>query len=66
MTVRRIWQFYCCTQSLASRPRRPGSRKFQEDHKSYIDFLVAETPSISLGDIKEKLETMCGLKASNL
>ena len=56
-TVMRIWRRFCVTKSIKPAPHS-GGRKYvmlKPEHHQYILFSLRETPLISLGDIKQKL-----------
>ena len=65
-TVMRIWRWFCTTKSVKAAPRCGGRQyvTLKPDHHRYILFLVRETPSISLGDIKQKLNETCNIQVS--
>lgn len=57
-TVKSIWTQFCVTKTVKSGPKLSGKKpKLQYAEMEYIDFLVKEKPSISLGEIQEKLST---------
>ena len=63
-TVIRLWRRYCATKSVESAPHL-GSRKhvtLKPEHHQYILFLVREKPSISLGDIQQRLNETCNIQ----
>ena len=65
-TVMRIWRRFCVTKSVKPAPHS-GGRKYvtlKPEHHQYILFLVRETPSISLGDIKQKLNQTCNVQVA--
>ena len=64
-TVKSLWMKFCVTKCVKPAPKRSGKKpKLQPDEMELIDFLVVEKPSISLGDIKEKLLTHCNKTVS--
>ena len=65
VTVKRIWNDYCTNKGFVEVCRNAGRKpKLEPDIANYVDFLIKEKPSMSLGDIREKLDQVCGLKIS--
>ena len=65
-SVMRIWRRFCATKSVKAAPHCGGRQyvTLKPEHRQYILFLVRETPSISLGDIKKKLNETCNVQVS--
>ena len=65
-SVMRIWRRFCATKSVKAAPHCEGRQyvTLKPEHHQYILFLVRETPSISLGDIKQKLNQTCNVQVS--
>lgn len=64
-TVKNIWMRFCVTKSYNPAPHSGGRNgKLQQDHIRFIQYLVRETPSISHGEIKEKLSQFCNVDVS--
>ena len=65
-SVMRIWRRFCATKSVKAAPHCWGRQyvALKPEHHQYILFLVRETPSISLGDIKKKLNETCNVQVS--
>ncbi|MCG7882407.1 MAG: transposase [Candidatus Thiodiazotropha endolucinida] len=60
-TVKSIWT----QKAVTIKPKRPGKKpKLHHAEMEYIDFLVKVKPSISLGDIQEKLLTFANKTVS--
>lgn len=64
-TVKNIWVRYCVTKSYHPAPHSGGRKlKLQPDDIRFIQYLVRETPSISCGEIKDKLLQFCNVDVS--
>lgn len=62
----RIWKRFCITKSARAAPHSGGKKYvvLKPEHRQYILYLVSEKPSISLGDIREKLEQTCNIQVT--
>ncbi|MEW8546203.1 MAG: IS630 family transposase [Candidatus Thiodiazotropha sp.] len=64
-TVKNIWMRFCVTKSYHPAPHSGGRKvKLLPADIRYIQYLVRETPSISRGEIKEKLLQFCNVDVS--
>ena len=64
-TVKNIWMRFCITKSYEPAPHSGGKKvKLLPADIRFIQYLVRESPSISRGEIKEKLLQFCNVNVS--
>ena len=66
--VKSVWTRYCQTGGVEYLKVHSGGgpRKTGMEHERYVDYLLTETPSLSLGEIQEKLDEMFDIKLSKM